>query len=308
MFLYSYNKTRRLCYKNSQRGLLVENKDIRDARSLLVVKENELIQCASYNLTMEEMKFLCFVISKIKPTDKELQKYTISGSDFAEVCGLDKRNVYRDFKKMAESFDSKTVRCIKFKDEIYPTFRVFSESSYNTSLGTITVMLHSALKKYLLEIGAESKYTKYELWNIINLKSKYSIRLYELFKSYSYQCEKEFKIDEIKMLLDAEKYKSFGNLKQRVLDGAIKEINILTDLAASYEAKKSGRGGKVTSIVFKIKKKKLDDKMVAYYENIDMINTKNKQCKGQMSMFDPEIEDKKDYSQEVPVIPSKNKK
>lgn len=285
----------------------MDNKDIRDARTLLVVKENEIIQCASYNLTMEEMKFLCFVISKIKPTDKELQKYTISAIDFADVCGLDKRNVYRDFKKMAESFDSKTARCIKFKDEIFPTFRVFSESSYNPKQGTITVLLHSALKKYLLEVGGK-KYTKYELWNIINLKSKYSIRLYELFKSYEYKYKQEFEINELKMLLDAEKYKSFGNLKQRVLDGAIKEINILTDLAVSYEAKKSGRGGKVSSIVFKIQKKELDDKMVAYYENIDMINTKNKQCKGQMSMFDPEIKDKKDYSQEVPVIPSKNKK
>ena len=277
----------------------MESREVLDAKSMLVVKENELIQRASYNLTMEEQKMLCYVISKIKPTDKEFERYTISASDFAEVCGINKANVYRDFKKMIESFDSKS-QWIKIGDDNV-LFRTFTEAEYNEKKGSLTVLLNSRLKKYLLDIGKHGQYTKYELWNILSLKSKYSIRLYELFRSYSYQQEKEFDIDDLKSLLCAEQYKSFGNLKQRVLDNAINEINIFTDLKVTYETKKAGKGGKVSRIIFKIHKKKIDDKLTAYYETVDRVNKKGKQVKGQISMFDYDMENEMKHNKSITI-------
>lgn len=266
----------------------MESKDVLKAKSMLVVKQNELIQRASYHLTAEEQKLLCYVISKIKPTDKVFEQYTISALDFAEICGINKANVYRDFKKMVDNFDSKgqwvTVENTSFK------LRVFSEAEYNEKQGSITVMLNSHLKKYLLDLVGKGQYTTYELWNILSLKSKYSIRLYELFRSYEYQHEQEFDIDDLKSLLCAEQYKSFGNLKQRVLDGAINEINIFTDLKITYDTKKAGKGGRVSKITFYIHKKKLDDKLNAYYETVERVNKRNGQVKGQISIFDYDME------------------
>lgn len=277
----------------------MENREVLDAKSMLVVKENELIQRASYNLTMEEQKMLCYVISKIKPTDKEFEQYTISASDFAEICGISKTNVYRDFRQMIDNFDNKS-QWVQMDGKQFK-FRVFSEAEYNEKQGSITVMLNSHLKRYLLEIGKHGQYTKYELWNILSLKSKYSIRLYELFRSYSYQQEKEFDIDNLKSLLCAEQYKSFGNLKQRVLDNAINEINIFTDLRVTYETKKAGKGGKVSKIIFKIHKKKIDDKLTAYYETVDRVNKKGKQVKGQISIFDYDMEKEMKHDNQITI-------
>lgn len=267
----------------------MNDREVFNSQSMFVVKKNELIQRASYHLTAEEQKFLCYVISKIKPTDKVFEQYTISVTDFAEICGISKKNAYRDLQKMADSFDNKS-QWITLDDSTTFKFRVFSEIEYNEKKGSITVMLNSHLKQYLLDIGRAGQYTKYELWNILSLKGKYSIRLYELFRSYSYQQEKEFDIEDLKSLLCAEQYKSFGNLKQRVLDVAINEINIFTDLDVTYKTKKAGRGGKVSRITFYIRKKKLDDKMTAYYETVDKINKQNRQIKGQISIFDYDME------------------
>ena len=270
-----------------------------DAKSMLVVKENELIQRASYNLTMEEQKMLCYVISKIKPTDKEFERYTISALDFAEVCGINKANVYRDFKKMVDSFDTKS-QWIKIGDDNIK-FRTFSEAEYNEKNGSITLLLNSRLKKYLLDIGKQGQYTKYELWNILSLKSKYSIRLYELFRSYSYQQEKEFDIDDLKSLLCAENYKVFADFKRYVLDKGIQEINIFTDLKVTYETKKAGKEHKVQKIIFKIHKKKIDDRLTAYYENVDRVNKKGKQVKGQISIFDYDMEKEMKYDNQITI-------
>ncbi len=133
----------------------MDTKEVLSAKSMLVVKENELIQRASYHLTMEEQKLLCYVISKIKPTDKVFEQYTISALDFAEVVGIDKRHAYLDFKKMVDSFDEKK-QWIKVGDNNI-NFRVFSEAEYNEKQGSITVLLNSHLKKYLLDINSQSQ-------------------------------------------------------------------------------------------------------------------------------------------------------
>lgn len=253
----------------------------------LVVKDNDFIQKASYHLTAEQQKLLCFVVSKIKPTDTELEKYTISALDFCELTGVDRRHAYRDFKKMIDDLDAKA-RWIKMGDDTFK-FRVFSEAEYNDKQGSITVMLNSRLKKYLLQLS--HNYTMYELWNILSLKSKYSIRLYEIFKSYAYQHQITLDFDTLKELLCAEHYVLFSKFKIRVLDKSVSEINTYTNLCVSYDAIKEGRNHKVKAITFNILQKSSLDAYKAYRRTTDKINEKNGQVKGQLSIFDMTVED-----------------
>lgn len=278
----------------------MEKTELKTARKNQVVKDNELIQTASYMLTAEEQKLLCYVISKIKPTDREFTRYTISALDFAEVCGIDKRHVYRDFKKMADGLDEKR-RWIKIGDDNVK-FGVFSETEYNERRGSITVVLNSRLQKHLLGlIDTGAHYTQYELWNVLSLKSKYSVRLYELFRSYSYQHKKEFDIDELRALLCVENYSMFGDFKRRVLDKAIAEINKYTDLKVSFEPVSIGREHRVVGVIFYISKKELNEKMGAYWETVNRINAKNKQIPGQRSIFDDDMEYAITHSQQIKI-------
>lgn len=260
----------------------------RDQKGYYVVKRNELIQRASYDLTAIEQKFLCYVISKIKPTDKEFERVIISAIDFADITGIDRRNVYREFQKMAESFKNKA-HWIKIENEDVELFQVFLKPRYNERMGNLSVILDPDLKKYLLELSGN--YTLYELWNILSLKSKYSIRLYELYKSYAYQKENTFDIDHLKGMLCCENYKNFADFKKRVLEPAVNEINKLTDLNVEYQTIRKGKGGRISKIQFSINRKHSLDAYSAYLKTVENLNKKRGNIPGQQSLFDLELED-----------------
>jgi plasmid replication initiation protein len=143
-------------------------------------------------------------------------------------------------------------------------------------------MLSRSLRDYL--IGLTKNFTQYELYNILALKSKYSIRLFELFKSYSYQKRKEFPIDTLKELLYASNYVKFGDFRRRVLEPAIEEINEYTELTISYETIHKGK--KVIAVKFIINRKEALDGYISYKKTIERINNDHKQVKGQMSIYD----------------------
>lgn len=239
-------------------------------RSMLVVKHNDLIQKASYNLTATEQKLIIYAISKIKPTDKELDKIEIRVDDFCDICGIDKTHFYSEFKEIIDNLDAKNY-WVQTEKKLFK-FRWFSEAEYINGEGKVRVLLNTNLKQYLIDL--KDHFTEYELYNILALKSKHSIRLFELFRSYSYQSYISFEVEEFKKLLFLEdNYKNFAHLKKYVLDKAITEINKYTELEVSYKAIKKGR--KVIEIAFQIKKKGTLDGYISYRNTIDKINKNN---------------------------------
>jgi len=259
--------------------------DIDKSRAYKVVKHNDLIQKARYNLTVNQQKLIAYVISLIKPNDKELMKYEIYVSDFCELCGIDKTYFYTDFKDIIDNLDSKSF-WVETEEKIFK-FRWFSEVEYIKGKGKIRVQLNSNLKKYLLELYGH--YTQYEIFNILAIKGKYSIRFYELFQSYFTdkgikKAEKTIELSELKKLLLAENYKDYKDFKKRVIIPSIQEINNYTDLTVDCIPIKTGKS--ITDITFIIKRKAYPSNYAAYIKTIDKINERNGQIKGQMSLFD----------------------
>ena len=81
---------------------------------------------------------------------------------------------------------------------------------------------------YLLQL--KNNFTQYELQNVLLMKSKYSVRLYEILKSQSYKNKVRIPLVALKQLLNTAEYKVYQNFKVRVIQPAINEINALTDL------------------------------------------------------------------------------
>ena len=103
------------------------------------------------------------------------------------------------------------------------------------------------LRPYLLELKRE--FTSYKLENVVQLKSTYAIRIYELLKQYEKIQERTFLFKDLRKLLGAEDiYPAYGNFKQRVLMPAQKELKAKTDISFKLEEIKSGR--RVTKIKF----------------------------------------------------------
>jgi plasmid replication initiation protein len=84
------------------------------------------------------------------------------------------------------------------------------------------------------------------------MRSAYSIRLYELLKSYAGINSKDFETEELKDKLCAP-YANFKDFRRKVLEVATKEINLYTDIEITWEPITKGR--KVVKVHFTIKQR-----------------------------------------------------
>ena len=99
-------------------------------------------------------------------------------------------------------------------------------------------------------------YASINLVVVKGLKSKYSIILYELIKDYEKVEIPEMTMKEFRKIFGVEKkYKIMTDLRKRVLDPAVNEINNSenVDFLVSYELKKEGKA--YTSIKFYVRPK-----------------------------------------------------
>jgi hypothetical protein len=93
----------------------------------------------------------------------------------------------------------------------------------------------------------------------MQLKSSFSIRIYELLKQYENFKERSFLVEDLRTMLgiEADEYPKYGNFKQKVLNVAQKEIAEKTDISFEYEETKVGRGvGKIRFFITTQKKAK----------------------------------------------------
>jgi len=68
-----------------------KGKGLSGARSYKVIKSNDLIQKARFDLTVQEQKIILYLISKLKPDDDKSKTIKFEIKEFCSVCGINIR-------------------------------------------------------------------------------------------------------------------------------------------------------------------------------------------------------------------------
>lgn len=208
------------------------DKKMETERSYPVVKSNAIIQKSRYDLSLQEQKVILYLVSKIKEEDDDFREYEFGLRELCDIFGIIKCSKnYSNFKNSIQTLRNKSfwVR-LPGKQSLCS----WIEKVEIRDNGRVVLRLDSTLKPYLLQLKRE--YTAYDLSNVLPMDSTYSIRLYELLRSYAYQGEFEISLPELKeMLCVSTDYSIYNNFKVRVIDKAISEINYYTDLQVSFE-------------------------------------------------------------------------
>lgn len=218
-------------------------------RGYLVYKSNQIIQESRYELSLQQLKMVCYICSKIKPdAEKEGESYLpqliydINMKEYAELCGLTTGGkFYEKTKAVLQSLRDMSV-WITLEDGTETTVSWIKKPYINRGKGIIRIELDEDMVPYLF--GISKNFTAYELVNILMMKSQYSIRLYELLKSYKNMVIKKIELDKLYRMLMIDKnlyYKKYTNFRRTVLERAIEEINEFTDLNVTYSPIKRGR-------------------------------------------------------------------
>lgn len=237
----------------------------------LVVKSNDLIE-ARYELSLNEQKIMLYSVSKIDMEDDNFNIITVGVKKFFQLLDTSTER-YTELREIVRTLRGKEIIINTPKGEIITGW--LSSIEYKQDTGTIDLEFSQKLVPYLLQL--KKRFTRYQLRNILYLKSKYGIRLYELMKQYQTIGKREFNLEELKYILFIEgKYQRIYDLERFVLEPAVKEINKYTDISISYKKIKTGRS--ITSILFKIEGK--DKSRLEYVNYLDeSYNIKNMQKK-----------------------------
>lgn len=243
-----------------------ERTEIAKKREYLVVKGNDLIQKTRFELSLQEQKTVAFICSMIKPLDSSgvyQLEYEFNIRDYCKVCGIDYDNGknYIEIKAVLKHLRDRSV-WLEMPDGSESLVGWLSKVNASKKSGIVKIRLDEDLVPLLFDLG--QKFTQYQLYNILAMKSAFSVRMYELLKSYAFQKSKTFDIDELKHLLMVDglkAYYNFNNFRTKILEKAQEEINELTDLNIYFEPIMKGR--KVVRVRFKIDTKSPIERMLA---------------------------------------------
>src|ERR1700757_1906043 len=235
-------------------------------RETVVWQHNSLAE-ARYELTSREQKLLLYVIAMIEPEDEDFKRYVVNVSEFANLAGLDKDHLYRELRDLAKSLKQKPLIIPHHFDHQTKSYLDLVTSWFETAYigkngaGYFAVTLSPVLKPYLLQVKRE--FFRFRLYQVMQLRSSYAIRLYQWAKRWHYRKSVEISVQDLRAVLGAnnstDSSESRGNLaeyadfKRRAIKPAIDEINKKTDLSLGFRELKRAGSKAIDRLVFSIK-------------------------------------------------------
>lgn len=243
-------------------------------KALMVVESNRVLE-ACYRLTLVEKQIVLFAIVKARDEQKGLttnDPVTIKALDFAAQFDTNETKVYGQLKEAMATLYKRDV----WIHDTYPLTgeprvtetRWISAASYIDGEGAIQIIFAPKIIPFITRLDKE--FTSYRLDKVGKLSSVYAVRMYELLVQYLSLGKREFEIVKLKEQFGLSSgYASIIDLKKRVFDVAVDQINEHTDITTSYTQRKTGRN--VTHLIFAIalktdatpKKPKIDEAYLA---------------------------------------------
>jgi len=208
---------------------------------------------SSYDLSMEEQKIILTLASMVNPDDEEFKPYRFKITDFMELIGVKDQSKYIEVPRITKELMKKVFEIKEDKKIIQVAW--LSSAVYEKGSGYVELEFSPRLKTYMLQL--KDLFTRYRLANVLNMKSKYSIRIYELLKSNEFKEQKflELEVDELRKLLKADKiYPRYYDFKNKILKVTQKELVKVSDIAFEFEEIRYAR--EVKSIKFFIRANK----------------------------------------------------
>jgi len=191
------------------------------------------------------------LVSKLRKEQKNTT-YELNIRELSELTGKKYNASY--LHKATADMGSRVFEV--FTERTYEQLWMFQRVKYLLGQGIIEIKLTEDILPYLFDL--KENFTSYELASALRLTSKYAKRIYQLCSQWKDKGEtKKYDLEDFKKmlgLLDEKgngKIKQIGQLREKVLDVAVKQINEHTELHISYSLEKKVRTFK--NIVFTVK-------------------------------------------------------
>ena len=215
------------------------------------IRQHNILTNARYEYTELQLDLFFFLVSKLRK-DQKSETYELDIKELATLTGKQYHLPY--LRKATEDMGSRMFEVET--PERHMQLWMFRSVEYVKGTRIIEVTLSDKILPYLFNL--QNNFTSYGLAAALRLSSKYAKRIYPLCSQWKDKGEtKKYDIEDFKKMLGLlddkgnDKAARISDLKSKVLDIAVKQINEHTELHISYTLEKKGKAFK--NIVFTVK-------------------------------------------------------
>jgi plasmid replication initiation protein len=224
-----------------------------------VYGQSNLLVRATYSMPLYCKRLLMLGLTKITYSDNDMSDEAFT----FEVTATEWRSFFGDASGTA--YPQMKAAAIRLQDHPeggiwYPVgdtmegIRWFSLCRYNDGKGFVSMKFSHEVRPHLADLTRGGDYTKTSLAEVCTLESTYSIRLYEMCRQYRTRGVLDISVPDLRAAFKLKnKYKAFSDLRLRVIEPSVEELNKKTGMTGlKYTVKK--RGATITDIRFTFKR------------------------------------------------------
>jgi len=224
----------------------------------LVAQANSLIE-ARYTITKNEQLLLFAMISLIEPADKEFLNFSITVDQLSLILNIHRKTALREFDKITDRLLSRVIKIPT--DQGWEKLQWVSNAKVEGDI--ISLKFHDDLKPLLLALKATGNFTQVKLGVVVQFRSVYTIRIYQLLKEYKSKRFNffEFSLTDFRDIMlgkDSKSYPLYKNFRNHIIDVAQRELKTKvketgfykSDLNFELETRRTGR--KISHLKFVI--------------------------------------------------------
>lgn len=232
-----------------------ENQELELAQRQINISND--LTTAAHGLTLSEKRLIMGCVAKLDSVKLESGRYKIkmTALEFAEAFKIDPKTVYQQIKAiMARLYDRSIKRIVDTpKGKKIICHRWVSSVTYHEGEGWFELGFSHEATPYL--VALRGNHTSYKLEQASSLRSIYSWRLLELLMQFKSTSLLRISIENFCHAMDVpETYrKNFKDLRNRVIDVAVKELQEKDNWLIEWKGTKRG-GRKITGLEFRFKR------------------------------------------------------
>lgn len=219
------------------------------APAVVAVQDNQLVM-ACYRMTLTEKRLLLLGISKVDsermPSKSYPLEFDVTVAEWSSVYADSSRSIYKELDAASKRLLRRQV-FLKGRSDDDQLCNWLDRCQYHPGEGRISIRFGWTVSHYLS--GLFEQFTKVDLLSVRRLSSFHSVRLYELLAQFRSTGFRVISLDALRdSLALGSAYPMFADVKRRVIDPAVAEINEKTDFIVSWNGVKEGK--KVVSLRF----------------------------------------------------------
>lgn len=211
----------------------------------LVKVSNSIVESFVSKSNAVALKMLFYIAKQQHKENGAITKFTLSADKFAEYCKLDHKTIRRNITTMRSTsitfaeYDSKGRLTVEEGIVLIP------RSKYDYTAKTIEIDMYKKILDLIVEV--EEKFTTIDVKNIMELESKYSIRMTMILEqvfgfkgspeNWDVKQQKTFSLDELNGMFDTD-YKRFADFERKILEPTKMEMDDKSEISFTYTINK----------------------------------------------------------------------